>query len=267
MKKLTIISLLTFLCVSKAFANPLSPDSEELKGPVKKVTSILSLDNTSYSLYYGEQSGGTGKKISWYDSRGQLIEEADYIGDNLQNGYVRQYTINNVYMEYEYDKNGIIKGAFAQVQSDSLGHQLFSRRYKEGKLIYADSTVYDTLGRMIEYYETPYKKGLEFLVLKSTYEYDSIGRLAKVKNIRDSNNYTIEYFPNGNYTEHHINKYGKQWDREYIVNDKGQVKKINEPNMHVRYIKFDKYGNWLRMQSTAYHTATVTTERTIEYYE
>lgn len=102
--------------------------------------------------------------------------------------------------------------------------------------------------------------------------YDSSGRLIKVEDVKygQENSYTIEYLPNGNYVEHHINTQGKEWLRKYFVNKKGELIKKEDKNSIVRYSKFDKYGNWLVSESTSKDDPrgdTSITERKIEYFE
>lgn len=267
MKK--IIALIIVVFAPHVFAED-SMSFETVKGPVKQVTVTIGMENNNASLFYGDQPGGCMKIISWYDSIGRLTEQANYIGNQLQDGFVRQYTINNVYMEYNYDTQGLIKGSFAQVQLDSTGLLISTKRYKDGKLICADSAIYDTQGNKIAFYETPFKK--DTLALRYTYEYDSIGRLYKESDCQDGIYYTIEYLSNGNYIEHHVNKDGTTWEWKHMVDKNGILVKSESHNMRLRYSKFDKYGNWLQLKSsTNTHSpigwVTSNIERIIDYYK
>ncbi|MBQ4507530.1 MAG: hypothetical protein II970_01350 [Paludibacteraceae bacterium] len=267
MKRVLLLLTIPFLLVSRMYP---TDENSRILGPVKIITETLHIDNNNVSLHYGEQPGGQAKIISWYDSIGRLAERANYINEVLVDGYVRQYTINNVCMEYNYDKTGLIKGSFTQIQMDSVGNHIFSRNYKDGKLFHADSTAYNAQGLKSADYETLFKA--DTLVLSYTYEYDSLGRVSKVTDMRSLHYYTIEYYPNSNYTEHHFDKNGKKWDCKYIVNNKGQVINKQDPNLRVQYSNFDKYGNWLKMKGSTNTQSplgwiTTITERTIEYYE
>lgn len=264
MKRYLFLLLIVIFCVSHLAA---VGGTDEVNGPVKQMTVTLRLKTGNYSLYYGEQPGTCGKTIFWYDSIGRIIEKADYVGDRLQSGYVCQYTINNICMEYDYTADGLVKGSFAQVKSDSLGNRIYTKRYKEGRVCWKDSTVYNALGQKTEYYETPYKS--DTLALRYVYQYDSLGRLSKVCETfhGTEHNYTIEYFPKGNYTEHHSQKNGTMWDRKYVVSKNGYIVDIKEPNHHSHYSKFDKYGNWLILEGSVHNLPGPVTERTIEYYD
>lgn len=246
------------------------PMINSFKGPVKQATITMQRDNGDANLYYGGTSGARSKTVCWYDSIGRLLEEANYMDDEVQRGYVCQYTINNVYMQYNYDANGVIQGSFARFQLDSLGNLLESKRYEDGKFLCGDSTVYDADGRKIEFYETHIKS--KKLMLRYIYVYDSIGRLCKVSDLFHGTGhvYTIEYFPNGSYTQHHIDNKGKKWDIKFILDKKGQLTRMESSNMSCRYSHFDKYGNWLQLISTNNTPVgqfTTITERVIEYYE
>jgi hypothetical protein len=188
-----------------------------------------------------------------------------------------------------------VKGSFKRNQLDSMGNCISSQTYREGKIVSADSTVYNERGQKIEYYEYPDKA--DTLVLQNKYEYDSLGRLIKEYRYRyiSPEEYselsrefninpedfresvvTIEYFSNGNYTKHffsidiHLNK--KKDETKYIVNKKGLITKIIGPigQTHISYQNFDKYGNWLKKTETLTGypiESTKITERIIEYYE
>lgn len=270
MKKIITLIITTLVMQVYTYAVD-EPSDMTVQGPVKQVTTTISLEtNNNSSLFYGAQPGGDAKFICWYDSVGRITEKANYINNQVQDGYVCQYTINNTYMEYEYNHNGLIKGSYTYVQSDSIGRPLVTKQYREGKIVYVDSTIYNAQGNKIEYYESRLKTGI--IALKNTYEYDSIGRLYKENDLLNETYYTIEYLPNGNYTEHHVNKDGKTWERKYIVNKKGVHVKCETRDMRLVYSRFDQYGNWLQLKSsTNTHTpmgwVTTIIERVIEYYE
>ncbi len=261
--------------------------SDNLKGPVKQVTISLK-GHGGFSLFYGSSPSTGMKTIMWYDSIGRLSERAMYEGDKLDHGYIRQYTINGVCMEYEYDNKGIVKGNYCVIRMDSLGRQICSRRYREGLFSQGDSTVYDVDGRKIEKYDTYAEK--DSFKLCESYAYDSIGRLSKVckywpekafyfdslkipreyLNCGVKHMYTIEYFPNGNYTEHHVVKDGKKWDVKYTVDKDGRLIKKEEKENQATFRNYDKYGNWLKMTGTmnsSFGSFSSTTVRVIEYYE
>ena len=243
--------------------------NNEVNGPVKKMTIFISVgDGTDGGLTYGnKQVGPMAKIVCWYDSIGRLLDEANYHGEDVT-GYVRQYLMNNVYMEYEYNNQGIVKGSFARGQLDSLGNTISTKRYRDRELISADSTVYDKQGHKVKYYDTPYKS--DTLVIKNTYEYDSLGRLSKYYDYSKgeiSISREVVYYPNGSYTERTTDRNGKVWEKIYIADKKGNIVKIEEPNRSAQYSKFDRYGNWLILRGVTHKVAKTTTERIIEYYE
>lgn len=266
MRKYIIMIVLTMCCFNIYAWDDLSEAS--LKGPVKKVTETFYLESNTHSLYYGQQPGGKATQICWYDSEGRLTEKANYINGNIEDGYVRQYTINNVCMEYNYDAKGLIKGTFAYMQLDSDGHKLSTRRYKNGHVIAADSTVYDAEGHQIKCYESLF--GNDSLILRYTYKYDSIGRISRYYETWAGTEKVCvyEYFPNGSYTEHVADNKGKKWDRKYTLDNKGQQIKYEDKTVRIRYSNFDKYGNWLKSRNSYTNNAAVVIyERVIEYYE
>lgn len=284
MKKSITIALLV-LGVNSICAQDFG-ELEKVNGPVKQVTIALGAKGGA-SLFYGEGPGTGMKTVLWYDSLGRLTERAKYVGDKIEDGFVRQYTINNVCMEYEYDYKGLIKGNFRKIQLDSLGRHISSRRYREGRFYEGDSIVYDAEGRKIEWYDTPTEK--DSFTLNESYAYDSLGRLSKKSiywpekafyfdslNIpREYLNYgakhicTMEYLPNGNYIEHHVVKDGKKWKVKYIVK-KGRLVRKEDKDGSATYSDFDQYGNWRKMQGTSdsfYFSMSMTTKREIEYYK
>ena len=175
-------------------------------------------------------------------------------------------------VSYHYNEDGFIKGSFKQLFYDSLGNQISSRTYKDGKFFCADSTIYNTQGLKIEHYDTA--PNTDSMVLTYSYEYDSIGRLITV-NRKNEHIYTIEYHPNGNYTEHHSEKIKntiKAWEQKYVLDNKGQIIKIQAKDSWSKFTKYDHHGNWLKSEHS-YNTnsplgwITSVQERIIEYYE
>ncbi len=268
-KRFIIAFLLLFTSITGVYA--LRPEVESGKGPVKQITVTIRTDDAD--MYYVDAAGAMGtmaKVVIWYDSVGRMIEHAEYMGGMLLEGYVCQYNADTACVQYEYNSSGLVDGSFAVIRYDSNGRQVSSRRYRDGVFVLADSIVYNTLGQKAEQYDTPYK--VDSLTLKFVYTYDSSGRLIKVEDVKygQENSYMIEYLPDGNYVEHHINKQGKEWLRKYFVNKKGELIKKEDKNSIVRYSKFDKYGNWLVSESTSKDDPrgdTSITERKIEYFE
>ena len=246
----------------------------DVKGPVKKVTTTIKLGDGKLDILYGmsKQPFPEVKYVFWYDSIGRLTEETTYPGESHINGHVYQYHNNEMGVSYHYNEDGFIKGSFKQLFYDSLGNQISSRTYKDGKFFCADSTIYNTQGLKIEHYDTAPKT--DSMVLTYSYEYDSIGRLITV-NRKNEHIYTIEYHPNGNYTEHHFEKIkntSRKWEQKYIIDNTGQIIKIQAKDSWSKFTKYDRYGNWLKSEHS-YNTnsplgwITSVQERIIEYYE
>lgn len=277
MKKV-IIFLLTFVCFINSYATDYlsitAGNSSVFKGPVKKVTSIIKTEQDGMlDMIYGMSKLPSPeiKYVFWYDSIGRLTEEATYPGPHID-GHVYQYHNNEMGVSYHYNEDGFIKGSFKQLFYDSLGNQISSRTYKDGKFFCADSTIYNTQGLKIEHYDTAPKT--DSMVLTYSYEYDSIGRLITV-NRKNEHIFTIEYHPNGNYTEHHFEKIkntSRKWEQKYIIDNKGQIIKIHAKDSWSKFTKYDHHGNWLKSEHS-YNTNTplgwITSvqERIIEYYE
>lgn len=277
MKKI-ILLVLTFAYLSNLYATDhmaatvaIAPD---VKGPVKKVTITIKLGDGKLDILYGmsKQPFPEVKYVFWYDSIGRLTEETTYPGGSHINGHVYQYHNNEMGVSYHYNEDGFIKGSFKQLFYDSLGNQISSKTYKDGKFFCADSTIYNTQGLKIEHYDTAPKT--DSMVLTYSYEYDSIGRLITV-NRKNEHIYTIEYHPNGNYTEHHSQKIKntiKAWEQKYVLDNKGQIIKIQAKDSWSKFTKYDHYGNWLKSEYS-YNTnsplgwITSVQERIIEYYE
>lgn len=277
MKKI-ILLVLTFAYLSNLYATDhmaatvaIAPD---VKGPVKKVTITIKLGDGKLDILYGmsKQPSPEVKYVFWYDSIGRLTEETTYPGGSHINGHVYQYHNNEMGVSYHYNEDGFIKGSFKQLFYDSLGNQISSRTYKDGKFFCADSTIYNTQGLKIEHYDTAPKT--DSMVLTYSYEYDSIGRLITV-NRKNEHIFTIEYHPNGNYTEHHSEKIKntiKAWEQKYVLDNKGQIIKIQAKDSWSKFTKYDHHGNWLKSEHS-YNTnsplgwITSVQERIIEYYE
>ena len=277
MKKV-IIFLLTFVCFINSYATDYlsitAGNSSVFKGPVKKVTSIIKTEQDGMlDMIYGMSKLPSPeiKYVFWYDSIGRLTEEATYPGPHID-GHVYQYHNNEMGVSYHYNEDGFIKGSFKQLFYDSLGNQISSRTYKDGKFFCADSTIYNTQGLKIEHYDTAPKT--DSMVLTYSYEYDSIGRLITV-NRKNEHIFTIEYHPNGNYTEHHSEKIKntiKAWEQKYVLDNKGQIIKIQAKDSWSKFTKYDHHGTWLKSEHS-YNTnsplgwITSVQERIIEYYE
>lgn len=277
MKKI-ILLVLTFAYLSNLYATDhmaatvaIAPD---VKGPVKKVTCIIKTEQDGMlDMIYGMSKLPSPeiKYVFWYDSIGRLTEDATYPGPHID-GYVYQYYNNEMAVSYRYNEDGFIKGSFKQLFYDSLGNQISSRTYTDGKFFCADSTIYNTQGLKIEHYDTALKT--DSMVLTYSYEYDSIGRLITV-NRKNEHIFTIEYHPNGNYTEHHSAKIKntiKAWEQKYVLDNKGQIIKIQAKDSWSKFTKYDHHGNWLKSEHS-YNTnsplgwITTVQERIIEYYE
>jgi|GEM_PF-2066400 len=277
MKKV-IIFLLTFVCFINSYATDYlsitAANSSVFKGPVKKVTSIIKTEQDGrLDMIYGMSKLPSPeiKYVFWYDSIGRLTEEATYPGPHID-GHVYQYHNNEMGISYHYNEDGFIRGSFKQLFYDSLGNQISSRTYIDGKFYCADSTIYNTQGLKIEHYDTAPKT--DSMVLTYSYEYDSIGRLITV-NRKNEHIFTIEYHPNGNYTEHHSEKIKntiKAWEQKYVLDNKGQIIKIQAKDSWSKFTKYDHHGNWLKSEHS-YNTnsplgwITSVQERIIEYYE
>lgn len=240
------------------YAASIKDHTENVKGPVKVMTVT------------SNQAGTVRVWKYWYDSIGRLTESVVYHDGKIMVGYVRQYTINNVYMDYEYNQQGLIKGSFTQTQLDSLGNKIYVRFYRDGKLSGADSIVYNEQGKMIE----NYIKQDSVFKLRFRCEYDSLNRLTMryCKNtINNEITKTYEYLPDGSYIEHESSTdYGKRPDKKYIFNNQGQLIEIKGKEEHSRFRKFDKYGNWTvwtEVRNIPIGHFEYTYTREIEYYE
>lgn len=234
------------------------------EGPVKQITIIKNLENVKDKIY----DVNIIKKTYLYDIRGRLKKRECYFDDILQNGYARLY-IKNICIEQEYNSEGIIEGNYKLIRIDSMGRQIASIHYDNSRFFSSDSTVYDESGRATEYYSTSNKRSKKF-GLQYTYEYDSLGRFSKVRDFAYLGGeifYHVEYHPNGNFTEHLTYKNGEDFC-ECIVNEQGLIVECKRNNgRHGIYSDFDKYGNWLQVQTVDSDTDIFVTKRIIEYYE
>ena len=252
MKRIFIVIVMVGLIIDSIYAKKLTDYTENVKGPVKTMTVTSEQGSIRVWKY-------------WYDSIGRLNEFAYYDYVKLEQGFVRQYTINNVYIDYNYDKNGIIKGSFKQTQLDSLGNKICVKYYVDGKLSSTDSIVYNAHGKEIESYNI--REGR--CNLRHRCEYDSLDRLTLWSN--DVRERTYEYLSDGNYIEHELStKHGKRPDKKYIYNEQGQLIKIKGKEEHSRFLKFDKYGNWTvweEVEDIPIGHFEFTYKREIEYYD
>ena len=277
---LVILLYLSLVCVEKIHAQ----SSESAKGPVMKLTIITQSmsDNENVVIKSSGQNRTVGttytadgrqllqdnKKILWCDTIGRVVEEVNYVGLNMPRGFLYQYVTKQTAMAYEYNEKGLVKGSFKQLVYNANGNLELIKRYKDGVYQSGDSIIYDSKGRKIMQFRMNSKSN-EW-ALSKTFEYDSLGRESKVWN--GGATYTVEYHPNGSYTEHHIDTKGKKWDRKIIVNKKGQIIKIKEPKEQITFSKFDTYGNWLQRESIQKTSSKLgniltTIKREIEYYE
>ena len=258
MKKIILLGVLIFCGIINLYAMGIKDHTENVKGPVKVMTVT------------SNQTGIVRVWKYWYDSIGRLTESVVYHDGKIMVGYVRQYTINNAYMDYEYNQQGLIKGSFTQTQLDSLGNKISVRFYRDGKLFRVDSIIYNDQGQMVENY---LKKDSVFK-LRFRCEYDSLHRLTMhyCKNtINNEITKTYEYLPDGSYIEHESSTdYGKRPDKKYIFNNQGQLIEIKGKEEHSRFRKFDKYGNWTvwtEVLNIPIGHFEYTYTREIEYYE
>lgn len=261
MKRL-INLLLLLACVSTAHAAD-ETVINYAKGPVK-----LIIVAKNYEKYNNVLSNfKVRRQIYMYDTQGRLKEELHYDDDKLQLRYVYQYS-DNICMQYKYGQKKIIKGNYSRSRMDSTGNIITSETYIDGKFFSADSTVYDESGRKIEYYTNIERE--RNITLKYTYEYDPLGRLSKIRDILHGgfDICSVEYQPNGNFTEYHSDKKGTKWEYHYFVNDQGLLVEVQwRESERTLYSNFDQYGNWLESERIYPEEGTVVTKRVIEYYD
>ena len=258
-KYLVIISL---ACAASMYASE-KTIINYAKGPVKQITINKNLND-----------GRVQKQMYWYDSISRLVEEAHYLDDALQYGYVYQYHSDVFCMQYLYNSSGLVDGWYTQIRLDSAGNRIACRTYTSGNFFHADSTVYDAHGNKLKIYYINQDKP-EAPILMTTYEYDSLGRLYKYGG--EGMECWIEYLPNGNYIEHHATsvyidpsseKTNVMKEEEtFILNQEGEIAEIKGPAQHLVYSNFDRHGNWRKLKCTNKTSGTTTTTRVIEYYE
>ena len=263
MKKLILPFLFVVFCTGYISARSVLPYTEEFNGPVKKMTVIRN------------EPAAQVVEVYCYDSIGRLTDYMHRINDNeaYPSSYPptppicfkRQYTINNVYIDYDYNDSGFIKGSYTYTQCDSCGHILYSKSYKDGKIEHMDSTVYNEKGLKAEYYVTRDS----ILTLHHRCAYDSLGRLSsKYNNFWGKESiYSYEYDPNGDYTENYSDNKGKKWSKNYIFNKQGKLIKIEGDGEDSRFSDFDEYGNWTLWKCTEDHVTgrfTIIIERTFD---
>lgn len=234
------------------------------EGPVKQITIIKNLENVKDKI----SDVNILKKTYMYDIKGRFKKRECYFDDILQYGNARLY-IKNIGIEYEYNRQGIIKGSYDLIRLDAKGHQIISIHYDNNRPYFSDSIVYNECGCPTEYYSTSGKRSKN-LVLQHTYEYDSLGRFSKTRDFAYMGGdvfYYVEYHSNGNFTEHHMCKNGERIF-ECAVNEQGLIieRKCNDGQYSI-FSDFDKYGNWLQVQTVDSDTDIFVTKRIIEYYE
>ncbi len=261
MKRFIKLLLLIVVSVSTVYAAD-ETVINYAKGPVKLIVVAKNYENYINVLYDLK----VRREIYMYDTQGRLKEELHYDDDKLQLRYVYQYS-DDICMQYKYGRKKIIKGNYSRSRMDSTGNIITSETYIDGKFFSADSTVYDESGRKIEYYTNIERERTIFL--KYTYEYDPLGRLSKIRDILHGgfDICSVEYQPNGNFTEYHSDKKGTKWEYHYFVNDQGLLVEVQwRDSERTLYSNFDQYGNWLESERIDPEEGTVVTKRLIEYY-
>lgn len=259
MKRFIKLLLLIVVSVSTVYAAD-ETVINYAKGPVK-----LIIVAKNYEKYNNVLSNfKVRREIYMYDTKGRLKEEVHYDDDKFQFRYVYQYS-DNICMQYEYGRKKIIKGNYCRSRMDSTGNIITSETYIDGKFFSADSMVYDASGHIIEYYTNHERE--RTIALKYTYEYDSLGRLSTKRLHGGIVICSVEYQPNGNFTEYHSDKEGTKWEYHYFVNDQGFLEEVKWRNSErTLYSKFDQYGNWLESECIYPEEGTIVTKRVIEYY-
>lgn len=270
MKRTCIIIVLVLTWVTSALAQ-VEFNSEDVKGPVKQVKMTMEIASPgAYMGTYGNPSFDKAVLITYYDSMGRLTKKEHFHGNELFNAIVRKYT-KNTCIESSYDADGIQEGSYRIIRLDSAGHEISNWCYLNNKLFARDSTVYDSIGRIIQKYENASQKDSSW-VLRNTYSYDSTGRIDSYKDWRNKSQYTIQYSPDGSYIMHYKNEKNRQtYKRKFKVNEKGQLVKIEDKNKRIYLSQFDQYGNWLQSKEetnteTPMGWITSITSREIEYY-
>lgn len=207
MKKIFIIIAFVFAWATRAFAQ-IEVNNEDVKGPVKLV--VIILESASPGAQISTYGGPVLNRVvifTHYDTKGRIVRREHFHGEELADGYFCRYA-NNKCKEYNFDAKGIVEGHYRNITFDSAGHKISDICYMNGKFFAKDSIVYDSLERVVKTYENMNRKN-DSLVLRYTYEYDSIGRIDSYKDWRSKNLYNIHYSPDGNYIMHCVN--GKGW--------------------------------------------------------
>ena len=260
-------NLICVMLLSLCFAAIYAADETVInyaKGPVKQIIIANRYINCKYVLHNTK----VRREIYTYDSKGRLKDEIGYNDNKFLYRYVYQYS-DSICMKYEYGPKRIIKGNYCRMRMDSAGNRITSETYINGKFFSADSTVYDEYGRKIEHYEIPSQQNT--FALRFTFEYDSLGRLSKKRDFLYGGGMVIcsvEYLPDGSFTEYHSDVVGQKRTFHYFVNEKGLLVEVQwENSERTVYSDFDKYGNWLKSERIRPEDGTIVVDRVIEYYE
>lgn len=248
----------------------------EVKGPVKQVTSIRTINDHSQLMYGNQKVGGNQtKSIQWYNEDGRIAEDADYdyIG-NLLGGVIYIYdSIGTSYTKRNYDKSGNVEADYCRFTCDASNKPLLFKWYKDDSVYMADSMIYNTHGKLLQKYS---KFRRPEYILSEEHAYDSLGRLTKlayIENGEAESGYTVNYKKDGNLEKIYFNKDNKASSKTlYIYNNEKQLVKTKDTNGSMNLSNFDKHGNWLTLSSDQFYTEmnitiNTTTTRIIEYYE
>lgn len=235
---------------------------DKANGPVKKITIIRT-----------EPAGIQRFQYYWFDTLGRITKMELYCYGKIQQAYQRQYPVDGVYMQYDYDENGLIKGKFSRTELDSLGNPIQLKRFRDGKCTFRDSTVYNELGLEVEHYYT----NDDSLHLVYTCEYDEQGKLIKKQYTKDNvatsgkiTTYMYKYKTNGNYIRTRYVNNKKTKKEKYIFSKTGQLLRVKGRDDDEKFSKFDQYNNWtLCTDKFNLMNAPMVGiyERVIEYYE
>ena len=271
-KSRLLLLLITLFGTSYVCAQVEEICDEDVVGPVKHLTIFTEVVGSAGSIQ--SSAGGDAfmyiKRIEQFDNKGHLVHMAHFHGEDLADGYIRQYTDSNTYWEYSYDANRSFKeGDYRRVRLDTAGRKIVEVCYQKGKLFASDSIVYDEAGHKVKLFT--YSKKKDSLLLKFTFEYDSFDRLILKHDLINKARCTYKYLPNGNYTRYYEDKNGNKYEGKYTVNEKGQLIKEETKNRRVYLTNYDQYGNWLQLKGETNTNSslgwfTTITKRTIEYY-
>ena len=255
MKKILLFCF-CLMCVENVLSTPNFKTTHiGLKGPVKKMVVESNISGHSFTWEY------------CFDTTGRLTKQFYYVKRKLSSGYMYQYIDNNMRIDSEYNSKGLIEGVYRRVQLDSLGNEICSKRYKNGEIYYADSTVYNTEGKEIEHYRMTDGK----LTLRYTCKYDSLGRIsAKLYADDDSTKKIYEYSRDGSYMLFLYRGSEVEWYKKHVFNSDGLLVVIRGATEYTTFSDFDKYNNWTSCQSVnnwKFGKSEGIYKRTIEYYE